>query len=39
MQCMPEGLENRHYYHPGEQGDEAAVKKRLTEIQEWKKKG
>lgn len=36
MQCMPEGLKNCHYYHPGEQGEEAAIQRRLQKIQEWK---
>ncbi len=38
MQCMPEGLKDRHYYHPGEQGEEASVRRRLRKIQEWKSK-
>lgn len=38
MQCMPEGLKDRHYYHPGKQGEEASVRRRLQKIQEWKSK-
>ena len=38
MQCMPEGMEDRTYYHPTSQGKEEQVRKRLEEIQEWKKK-
>ena len=38
MQCMPEGMEERTYYHPTSQGKEEQVRKRLEEIQEWKRK-
>lgn len=37
MQCMPESLQNREYYHPTDQGDEKKAKERLEAIQEWKK--
>ena len=37
MQCLPDSLIDREYYHPTTQGDEAAVAKRLDEIKEWKK--
>jgi len=37
MQCLPDSLKDREYYHPTTQGDEAAVTRRLTEIKEWKK--
>ncbi len=37
MQCLPDSLKDREYYHPTTQGDEAAVARRLTEIKEWKK--
>ena len=37
MQCLPESLRGREYYRPTEQGAEAAAKKRLEEIKEWKK--
>ena len=36
MQCMPDSLKDRKYYHPTEQGEEKAVKKHLEEIQAWK---
>lgn len=32
MQCMPESLKDRRYYHPTEEGKERKVKKRLEEI-------
>lgn len=32
MQCMPESLKDRSYYHPTEEGKERQVKKRLEEI-------
>ena len=37
MQCLPDSLKDREYYHPTTQGDEAAVARRLSEIKEWKK--
>ena len=36
MQCLPDALADRRYYVPGDQGAEAAVKKRLDEIRKWK---
>ena len=36
MQCMPESLSGRVYYHPTDQGGERAVKDRLDEIKAWK---
>lgn len=36
MQCLPDALKDRRYYVPGDQGNEAAVKKRLDEIRKWK---
>ncbi len=36
MQCLPEALKGRRYYEPSDAGQEAAVKKRLEEILEWK---
>ncbi len=36
MQCMPDSLVGRHYYHPTTQGAERAVKERLEEIQAWR---
>lgn len=37
MQCLPDSLKDREYYHPTTQGAEAAVATRLSEIKEWKK--
>ncbi len=39
MQCLPDSLVGKEYYHPTDQGNEAAVQKRLREIREWKKGG
>ncbi|MCR0183087.1 replication-associated recombination protein A [[Clostridium] innocuum] len=38
MECMPESLKEREYYHPTIQGSEARVSKRLQDIKEWKRK-
>ena len=32
MVCLPEGLKNREYYRPGDQGSEQAVSNRLAQI-------
>ena len=37
MQCMPDSLKDRHYYHPTDQGSEAKVRERLEEILRWKR--
>jgi len=37
MQCLPEGLKDRSYYCPTEQGNEKEIKQRLEAIKEWKK--
>lgn len=37
MQCLPEAMADREYYHPTSQGAEAAVKKHLEEVKEWKR--
>lgn len=37
MQCLPDALLNREYYHPDGQGKEPEVKQRLEEIKRWKK--
>lgn len=37
MQCMPDSMVNRTYYHPGDQGEEKRVKERLEAINAWKK--
>lgn len=36
MQCLPDSLEGREYYHPTEQGLEAKYKARLEQIKAWK---
>ena len=36
MKCLPESLQNRRYYRPGEQGHEKQVKERLEQILDWK---
>jgi putative ATPase len=37
MQCLPDNLKNRVYYHPTDQGIEARIKARLEEIKRAKK--
>ncbi len=37
MQCLPDSLKDRTYYHPGVKGDEAAIKERLEAIRAWRK--
>lgn len=36
MECMPESLKGREYYHPGTKGNEAYIAKRLQEVRDWK---
>ena len=36
MECMPKSLAHRNYYRPTGQGEEAAAKKRLEDINNWK---
>ena len=36
MQCLPDSLLDRRYYQPTTQGQEAAYKKRLEQIMDWK---
>lgn len=38
MKCLPESLEGRVYYIPGEQGQEAEIKKQLAKIKAFKNK-
>jgi putative ATPase len=38
MQCLPDNLKNRVYYHPTEEGVEKRIKVRLQEIRQIKKK-
>jgi putative ATPase len=37
MQCLPDGLKDRRYYHPTEEGIEKRIKARLEEIRQAKK--
>ena len=37
MQCLPDSLKDREYYHPTKQGLEARLRERLLRIKEWKK--
>ena len=37
MQCLPDNLSGRSYYRPTDQGVEGCFKRRLEEIQAWKK--
>ena len=36
MQCLPDSLLDRQYYQPTTQGQEAAYKKRLEQIKDWR---
>jgi len=38
MDCLPDSLRGREYYHPGEQGFEPRFKERYEKIKEWRKK-
>lgn len=38
MQCLPDSLAGKEYYHPTEQGVEGKFKARLEQIKEWKKR-
>ena len=38
MQCLPDSLEGKRYYHPDGKGEEAELKERLERILEWKKR-
>lgn len=37
MDCLPESLLGRTYYHPGTLGNEVKFKQRLEQIKEWKR--
>lgn len=37
MECLPEALAGRRYYHPTDEGQERHVRKKLGEILEWKR--
>ena len=36
MDCLPDSLKGRHYFHPQEAGEEAEIKRRLDEIEKKK---
>ncbi len=38
MQCLPDNLKDRVYYHPTNEGIEARIKTRLEEVKRAKKK-
>ncbi len=38
MTCLPEALQGRTYYRPGEEGFEKRLKERLKAIEEWRQK-
>ncbi|MDD5921894.1 MAG: replication-associated recombination protein A, partial [Eubacteriales bacterium] len=38
MECLPESLRGKRYYHPSEQGVEAKYKERLEKILAWKER-
>lgn len=37
MQCLPDSLKDKEYYHPTEQGLEAKYKTKLEQIKKWKR--
>jgi len=37
MQCLPDSLKGRKYYKPTTQGQEARVKERMEQIEQWRK--
>ncbi len=37
MQCLPDSLLGKEYYHPTDQGTEEKFQKRLSQIKDWKK--
>ncbi|MCH5352612.1 MAG: replication-associated recombination protein A [Acutalibacter sp.] len=37
MQCLPDSLVGKEYYHPTEEGVEGRIKSRLADIKKWKK--
>ena len=36
MQCLPDALKDRRFYHPTDQGQEARYRERLEQIRAWK---
>jgi putative ATPase len=39
MQCLPDNLKDRRYYHPTGEGVEKRIRERLQEIREKRKSG
>ncbi len=39
MECLPESMRGRRYYHPGKEGAEAAAGERLRAVLAWKGQG
>ena len=39
MQCLPDCLAGREYYRPAGEGREEALRRRLQEIKDWKRRG
>lgn len=37
MQCLPDSIKDKTYYHPTDEGLEAKYKLKLDKIKEWKK--
>ena len=37
MQCLPDSLAGKEYYHPTMEGREAETKEKLERIREWKR--
>lgn len=37
MQCLPDNLQDRHYYRPTEEGFEKRLREKMKAIEEWKK--
>jgi len=38
MQCMPDSLKDREYYHPTQEGREARISEHLEKIKAWRRK-
>jgi putative ATPase len=38
MDCLPDSLKGRKYFHPQETGDESQIKRRLDEIADKRRK-
>ena len=36
MECLPESMKGKEYYHPTESGEEKSVKERLSFVKKWK---